>query len=118
VFHVGVAAAVGRDMHALAKVLHERQMAGQLSTDFIDRWYEEIEEVIEKLHDFPERHGYAPERKAWHRDVRQALLQSGYRLLYEVHGQDVWVMRLRHQRQQNLGSAGPGTGYRPELGIR
>ena len=59
-FHVGVAAAVGRDMHALAKVLHERQMAGQLSTDFIDRWYEEIEEAIEKLDDFPERHGYAP----------------------------------------------------------
>ncbi len=79
-----------------------------------DQWFEEMEQVIERLADFPERHPYAPERAAWGRDVRNALLKSGYRVLFEVYGDVVWVMRVRHQRQDQLRTLGPGSEYPPE----
>lgn len=71
-----------------------------------------FEEALTGLRALAERHPYAPERQAWGRDVRNALF-ADYRILYLVVGQDVWAMRVRHQRQAQLKRPGSGTAYGP-----
>jgi plasmid stabilization system protein ParE len=91
----------------LSRTCRERAQAGTVSSDFPHRFFEEVEDAINGLHDFPERHPYAPEREAWRRDVRNVLLDTGYRILFQVHEDTVWVMRVRHQRQRQLGGLDP-----------
>lgn len=104
-----------RDIKRIFKELQVRAATGIVGPDFPARWFEAVEDGIAGLNDFPERHPYAPEREAWGRDVRNVLLDTGYRVIFHVHGEEVWVMRVRHQRRKQLGSAGPGSRYRPEL---
>lgn len=75
-------------------------------------------EGIHGLDRFANRHPFAPERAIWGRDVRNVLLKNGYRILYQVREDTAWVLRVRHQRQQQLGAAGPGSAFRPELVVR
>lgn len=112
---VGVAPAAERDIERIYDYLFGRFRDGLLPEDYPDAWFDEIAKAIEHLDSFPERHPYAPERAAWNRDVRNVLLESGYRILFQIYGGTVWVMRIRHQRQKQLRAAGPNTAYRPEL---
>lgn len=114
-FVVGSARSADRDIRKIIEDLRERAQAGKVPEDFPDRFFDEVEDAIEGLRDFPERHPPAPERDAWRRDIRHVLLDSGYRVLFQVRDDTVWVMRVRHQRQRHLGNPGPGSAYRPDL---
>lgn len=92
-YEVGLAPSAERDIERIYGDLQDRAAEGLVYPGYPDQWFEEMERVIERLADFPERHPYAPERAAWGRDVRNALLKSGYRVLFEVYGDVVWVMR-------------------------
>lgn len=103
---VGVAPSAERDIQQIFKLLRTLAREAQVPGDFPERWFDEVAEAIIGLHDFPERHVFAPEREAWGRDVRNVLLGTGYRVIFQVHDEAVWVLRVRHQRQQQLGVAG------------
>lgn len=89
---------------------------GRVSELFPARWFDEMAEATSGLGRLPERHPYAPERGEWPGDVRNVLLNSGYRILFEVHGDTVWVMRVRHQRQLRIEGPAPGTHVPPDSG--
>jgi len=118
VYAIGVAPSAERDIERIHHELEDRAGTGKVSTDFPDRWFEEVMEGIHRLDQFANRHPYAPERAVWGRDVRNVLLSNGYRILYQVREDTAWVLRVRHQRQKQLEAAGPGSGYRPELVVR
>lgn len=112
-FTVRAAPAAGQDVERIYHQLSDRVAEGLVGEDFPDRFFDEVEEAIEGLSDFAERHPPAPER--WRREVRHVLLACGYRVLYEVRGKSVWVLRIRHQRQRRLKGPGAGTSFNPEL---
>lgn len=70
---------------------------------------------IHGLRDLPERHPPAAERDLWGQDLRNVILSNGYRILFQVRADTVWVFRVRHQRQKYLKTAGPGSAFRPDL---
>ncbi|HUF51323.1 MAG TPA: hypothetical protein VMN60_10840 [Longimicrobiales bacterium] len=92
--------------------LRNLEAKGEIRAGYSGSWYATVEEVLVGLHTLAERHPYAPERKAWGRDVRNALF-ADYRILYLVVDGNVWAMRVRHQRQAQLKRPGPGTAYAP-----
>lgn len=112
---IGVAPSAERDIERIHTELRARAREGKVRESFPDEWFEDVAEGISGLSDFAERHPPAPERERWGREVRNVLLRSGYRILYEVREDTVWVLRVRHQRQRQLKAAGPGSAYRPEL---
>lgn len=114
-FAVGAAVAAERDIERILRDLRSRARVGNVPANFPDRFLDEVQDALEGLSDFPERHPFAPERRVWRREVRNVLLATGYRILFQVHGDTVWVMRVRHQRQRQLGSSGPGSAYRPDV---
>jgi hypothetical protein len=83
---------------------------GEIRDGYAEAWYSLFEETLIGLRTFAERHPYAPERRAWGRDVRNALF-ADYRILYLVVGEHVWAMRVQHQRQAQLKRPGSGTAY-------
>lgn len=101
-YAVVLAPSAERDIRQVYEELRLRARAGWVTQDFPDRWFEDVEDGISGLLHFAERHPYAPEREAWGRDVRNVLLSSGYRVLYRVQDDTVWVLHVRHQRQQQL----------------
>ena len=85
---------------------------GEIGVGYSESWYSRLEETLVGLQILADRHSYAPERQAWRRDVRNALFFD-YRILYHMVGDNVWAMRVRHQRQAQLRRPGPGTAYSP-----
>jgi plasmid stabilization system protein ParE len=114
VFVVESAHSARRDIRGIIAELLTLAEKGKVPGDFPQRVFSEVEDALEGLQQMPERHPYAPEREAWRRDVRNVLLDSGYRVLFQVHEKTVWVMRIRHQRQRQLEAAGPGSAHRPD----
>ena len=102
-----------RDIQQIFDQLSALAREAKVAGDFPERWFEEVEDAILGLYDFPERHAYAPEREAWGRDVRNVLLGTGYRVLFQVDDEAVWVLRVRHQRQQQFGAPAPPAPRRP-----
>jgi len=92
--------------------LRQLEARGEIGDGYPEAWYAMFEEALTGLGTLAERHPYAPERKAWGRDVRNALF-ADYRILFLVVGEHVWAMRVRHQRQAQLRRPGPGTAYAP-----
>lgn len=92
--------------------LRKLEERGEMAPGYPDSWYAMFEDALAGLRTLAERHPHAPERNAWGRDVRNALF-ADYRILYLVVGDDVWAMRVRHQRQAQLKRSGPGTAYTP-----
>lgn len=88
---------------------------GKAPQSYPDRWFEEVDAGIKGLRRFARRHPSAPEREEWGREARNVLLPNGYRILYEMRGDTVWVMRVRHQSRKQLRAAGPGSAFRPDL---
>lgn len=117
-YAIGVAPSAERDIERIYEELQARARAGKVNADFPDRWFEDVMQGIHRLEQFAKRHPYAPERAIWGRDVRNVLLRNGYRILYQVREDAAWVLRVRHQRRQQLKAAGPGSAYRPELVVR
>lgn len=98
------------EMHVAS--LRRLEEEGEIRPGYAKSWFSMFEKALVGLRTLAERHPYAPERKAWGRDVRNALF-ADYRILYLVVGEHVWAMRVRHQRQAQLKRPGPGTAYAP-----
>jgi plasmid stabilization system protein ParE len=80
--------------------LVERSQAGAR------RWYERLVEAIHSLENNPERCGLAPENE-WYEGggLRQLLhgkRQNVYRILFEIRGDTVYILRVRHSAQALL----------------
>lgn len=76
-----------------------------VSTDYADKWLWGISESAASLSIFPERCAVSPESDAFNVTVRQ--LPYGkkphtYRILFAVENDKVFVLRVRHTRQQSL----------------
>lgn len=98
------------DVEKLVARLRQVEEWGEIRAGYAEAWYAMFEEALVGLRTLAERHPYAPERRAWGRDVRNALF-ADYRILYLVVGDHVWAMRVRHQRQSQLKRPGTGTVY-------
>jgi hypothetical protein len=109
-FAVLLAPRLEEDVEKHATRLRQLEERGEIRAGYSEAWYAMFEEALAGLRTLAERHPYAPERQAWGRDVRNALF-ADYRILYLMVGEQVWAMRVRHRRQADLKSPGPGTTY-------
>jgi plasmid stabilization system protein ParE len=70
------------------------------------RWYERLRNAFESLQHQPGRCPLAPEND-WYEGVLRQLLhgkrRNVYRILFEVRGKTVCIIRVRHGRQDLLG---------------
>jgi plasmid stabilization system protein ParE len=69
------------------------------------RWHRHLLEAVRSLEDTPERGGLAPESDWYPGEVRQLLYgkrQGVYRILFEVRGDTVYILRIRHSAQALL----------------
>ena len=67
-------------------------------------WHEQLMEAVRSLEENPERCGLAPESE-WYPGVRQLLhgkRRGVYRILFEVRGTVVYILRVRHSAQELL----------------
>jgi plasmid stabilization system protein ParE len=70
------------------------------------RWQEGLLEAVEALESLPSAHSIAPESGFFGREIRQLLYgkrQHKYRVLFEIKGNRVIVLRVRHGARQYLG---------------
>jgi hypothetical protein len=107
-FTVLLAPRLEDDVEKLVAHLRDREEKGEITAGYTESWYGMLEETLSGLRTLAERHPWAPERRAWRRDVRNALF-ANYRILYLIVDDHVWAMRVRHQRQAQLRRPGAGT---------
>ena len=67
-----------------------------------ERWLSGLIEKIGSLCEHPHRCGYAREHQHGGEDELRQLLYGSYRVIYTVIGERVHVLRVRHQRQNEL----------------
>lgn len=69
------------------------------------RWHEQLMGAVRSLEDNPERCGLAPESEWYPGELRQLLhgkRRGVYRILFEVRGNVVYILRVRHNAQELL----------------
>ncbi len=69
------------------------------------RWHGKLLEAVRSLENNPERCGLAPESEWYPGELRQLLhgkRQGVYRILFEVRGNGVYILRVRHSAQALL----------------
>jgi plasmid stabilization system protein ParE len=69
------------------------------------RWHGQLMEVVRSLENNPERCGLAPESEWYPGEIRQLLhgkRRGVYRVLFEVRGDTVYILRVRHSAQALL----------------
>ena len=69
------------------------------------RWYVKLMEAIRSLADNPERFGLAPESESCSAEIRQMLYgkrRGIWRVLFEIRGDTVYILRVRHSAQDLL----------------
>jgi plasmid stabilization system protein ParE len=59
------------------------------------RWFDGCLDAIQSLRSMPERCGLATEAETFEREIRQRIYHS-YRILFEVVGDTVYVLHVRH----------------------
>jgi toxin ParE1/3/4 len=64
-------------------------------------WHFDVMEAIDSLQTFPLRCPLAPESETYGRAIRHLIFKN-YRILYLVVRQTVYVLRVRHSRQDTL----------------
>jgi plasmid stabilization system protein ParE len=97
-WHVVIARKAAREIEAQYDWLAERSEAAA------DRWRDSLLQAIGTLADNPERCPEAPEAE-WHEGLRQLLhgkRRRVHRILFEVRGETVIVLRVRHNAQDFL----------------
>jgi plasmid stabilization system protein ParE len=71
------------------------------------RWYQRLLEAVDSLQHDPERCPLAPEDEWYEGGALRQLLhgkrQGVYRILFEVRGNTVFIVRVRHSAQDLLG---------------
>lgn len=69
------------------------------------KWYNGLVDAIDSLSAYPERCSLAPESETFGKEIRQLMYgkhQGTWRILFEVRGDTVYVLHIRHGRQQLL----------------
>jgi plasmid stabilization system protein ParE len=69
------------------------------------RWHEKLLLAVQSLDENPERCGLAPESEWFSSEIRQLLhgkRRGVYRILFEVRGDTVHILRIRHSAQALL----------------
>jgi plasmid stabilization system protein ParE len=96
---VAIARKAAREIEEQYDRIAERSVAAA------NRWRNSLLEAINTLEDNPERCPEAPEAE-WHEGLRQLLHgkhRQIHRILFEIRGQTVVVLRVRHSAQDFLG---------------
>src|SRR5437588_13043216 len=99
IFHVALARKAARAIEEQYNWLAERSRAAA------NRWRDSLLQAIDTLEDHPERCPEAPEAE-WHEGLRQLLhgkRRQVHRILFEIRGQTVVVLRVRHSARDFLG---------------
>jgi plasmid stabilization system protein ParE len=71
------------------------------------RWYLRLKQAIGSLEDNPDQNARAPESDWCDREIRQMLhgkKRGIYRILFEIRGDIVYVLRVRHGARNFLGA--------------
>jgi plasmid stabilization system protein ParE len=90
---------------ALREIDEALAWLGERSPRAAGRWYAHLVEAIRSLEDNPERHALAPESEWYPGELRQLLhgrRKGIYRILFEVRGDTVFILRIRHSAQALL----------------
>ncbi len=98
-FHVAIARKAAREIEDQFNWLADRSEAAA------NRWRNSLLQAIDTLENDPERCPEAPEAE-WHPGLRQLLhgkRRNLHRILFEIRGQTVVILRLRHSAQDILG---------------
>lgn len=100
-YQVRVAAAADEDI-----IRNANWWAAHHSAEQADRWHAAIYAKIETLAEFPESHALAFESPDYEYDLREALFglgsRPGYRILFTVVDDLVWVLGVRAVEQDEL----------------
>ena len=70
------------------------------------RWRSALLHAVDSLETMPHRCHLAPESKTWKREIRELLhgkRRGIYRILFEIRGDIVYVLRVRHGARRLLG---------------
>jgi len=98
-FHVAIARKAAREIEDQFNWLADHSEAAA------NRWRNSLLQAIDTLENDPERCPEAPEAE-WHPGLRQLLhgkRRNLHRILFEIRGQTVVILRLRHSAQDILG---------------
>jgi plasmid stabilization system protein ParE len=90
---------------ALREIDEALEWRSKRSMTAADRWYVKLMEAIRSLADNPEHCGFAPESE-WYPGIRQLIFgkkRSAYRILFEIRGEIVYILRVRYGAQDLLG---------------
>jgi plasmid stabilization system protein ParE len=91
---------------ALAEIEETFAFLANHSLPAAERWYNRLRAAFESLRHEPERCQLAPEND-WYDGVLRQLLYGKrrhvYRILFEVREKTVYILRVRHGRQDLLG---------------
>ncbi len=60
------------------------------------RWYNGLLDAIESLREKPRRSPLAPENDYFEEELRHLLYARHYRIIFEIRGQQVYVLHIRH----------------------
>lgn len=91
---------------ALAEIDQALEWLSERSPTAAARWHQRLLEAIQSLENNPERCGLAPEAQ-WYpggqlRQLLHGKRQGVYRILFEVRDTTVFIVRVRHGRQDLL----------------
>ena len=76
------------------------------STVGAQRWYQKLRAAIQSLANSPERCGFAAEDEWYDGELRELIhgkRRQAVRILFEVRGDEVVILRVRHANQDYLG---------------
>jgi plasmid stabilization system protein ParE len=100
-----MAFAVRITARALREIDEALEWLARRSRPTAARWHARLREAIRSLEENPERCGLAPESEWYPGELRQILhgkRHGIYRILFEVRGDTVYVLRVRHSAQDLL----------------
>jgi plasmid stabilization system protein ParE len=100
---------MAHSVHITARALREIDAAlewlSERSRTAATRWHERLMEAVRSLEDHPERCELAPESEWFEGEIRQLLhgkRRGVYRILFEIRGDTVYILRVRHTAQAFL----------------
>jgi plasmid stabilization system protein ParE len=100
-----MAHAVEITARALREIDEALEWLAERSPAAAGRWHEQLMDAVRSLEDHPERCGLAPESEWFSGEIRQHLhgkRRGVYRILFEIRGATVYILRVRHSPQALL----------------
>lgn len=72
-------------------------------------WYNGLFDAIDSLSEFPQRCPFAPENAYFDKELRHLLYAQNYRIIFEIRGNVVYVLHIRHAARRYLQEEDRGT---------